>query len=83
MCNSFRVLLAFVAAVGGYAPHTEVGELYNLATDPTQKKNLHATEPAKVKELAALMERYVAEGRSTPGPKQKNDVEAIWDKRGK
>ena len=67
----------------GYAPHTEVGELYNLPTDPTQKKNLYATEPAKVKELAALMERYAAEGRSTPGPKQKNDVDVVWDKRGK
>ena len=41
------------------------------------------TEPAKVKELAALMERYITEGRSTPGPKQKNDVEITWDKRGK
>ena len=59
------------------------GELYNLATDPTQEKNRYATETAKVKELAALMERYVAEGRSTPGLKQKNDVDVVWDKRGK
>ena len=67
----------------GYESHTEAGELFNLATDPTQKKNLYATETAKVKDVAALMERYVTEGRSTPGPKQKNDVEVIWDKRGK
>ena len=26
---------------------------------------------------------YVADGRSTPGAKQKNDVEITWDKRGK
>jgi arylsulfatase A-like enzyme len=65
----------------GYAPHTEAGELFDLAADPTQKKNLYPTETAKVTELAALMERYVTEGRSTPGPKQKNDVEIIWDKR--
>ncbi len=65
----------------GYTPHTEGGELFNLATDPTQKKNLYASETAKVNELATLLERYVVEGRSTPGPKQTNDVEILWDKR--
>lgn len=65
----------------GYAPHTEAGELFNLKSDPTQKHNLYATEPAKVNELTMLMERFVTEGRSTPGPKQKNDVDIIWDKR--
>ncbi|MBA4188865.1 MAG: arylsulfatase [Planctomycetaceae bacterium] len=65
----------------GYEPHAAAGELYNLATDPAQKTNLYATETAKVNELAALMERYVTEGRSTPGPKQKNDVDVSWDKR--
>lgn len=29
------------------------------------------------------MERFVTDGRSTPGPKQKNDVDVTWDKRGK
>ena len=67
----------------GYESHTEAGELYDLATDPTQKRNRYAAEPTKVKELTALMERYVTDGRSTPGPKQKNDVEVVWDKRGK
>ncbi len=67
----------------GYEPHAEPGELYHLAKDPAQKDNRYAAEPAKVKELAALLERYVTEGRSTPGPKQKNDVEVSWDKRGK
>jgi arylsulfatase A-like enzyme len=67
----------------GYAAHSEAGELFNLASDPAQKHNRYATESAKIKELATLMERYVTEGRSTPGPKQKNDVEIAWDKRGK
>jgi len=65
----------------GYAPHTEAGELFNLKADPTQKHNLYATETKQVIELMTLMERYVTEGRSTPGPKQKNDVEIRWDKR--
>ena len=65
----------------GYEPHSEAGELFNLATDPMQKQNRYATEIEKVKELTALMERYVIEGRSTPGPKQKNDAEITWDNR--
>ncbi len=67
----------------GYGPHAEAGELYNLVTDPTQKQNRYATETAKVHELATLMERYVTDGRSTPGPKQKNDADIAWDKRTK
>lgn len=67
----------------GYQPHTEPGELINLAKDPTQKENRYASEPNKVKELSTLMQRYIEEGRSTPGPKQKNDVEITWDRRGK
>lgn len=65
----------------GYEPHAESGELFNLATDPIQRRNLYATESGKVKELTSLMERYVIEGRSTPGPKQQNDVNVIWDNR--
>jgi arylsulfatase A-like enzyme len=66
----------------GYpAPHADAGELYNLATDPAQKTNRYAAEPDKVKELAALMAKYVSDGRSTPGPKQANDVDIAWDKR--
>ena len=65
----------------GYEPHTEAGELFNLAADPAQKNNLYANQSAKVVELTALMKRYVTEGRSTPGPRQKNDVEITWDRR--
>ena len=67
----------------GYTAHTDAGELFNLAKDLTQKANQYGNEPDKVKELTALMEKYVADGRSTPGPKQTNDVEITWDKRGK
>ncbi len=65
----------------GYQADAEPGELFNLATDPTQKHNLYATETAKVGELSALMERYVREGRSTPGPRQENDLRITWDNR--
>ncbi len=65
----------------GYRAHSEVGELFNLAEDPTQKNNLYANEAARVKDLTALMRRYVEDGRSTPGPRQKNDVDILWDRR--
>lgn len=65
----------------GYTAHTEKGELFDLAKDPAQNANQYSAQPAKVKELAALMERYVTDGRSTPGAKQKNDVDVVWDRR--
>ena len=67
----------------GNKVHFEAGELFNLTTDPAQKNNLYGTETAKVHELTTLLERYVTEGRSTAGPKQKNDVEITWDRRRK
>lgn len=49
-------------------------QLYDLAADPAETKNVHAENPAVVARLRALLERYVADGRSTPGPTQSNDV---------
>jgi arylsulfatase A-like enzyme len=62
----------------GYATHDQPGELFNLADDLPQAHNLYTNRPDKVRELTALLERYVAEGRSTPGPKQANDVPVAW-----
>jgi arylsulfatase A-like enzyme len=49
-------------------------QLYDLGTDIAETRNLHAENPAVVARLNSLLERYVADGRSTPGPKQANDV---------
>ena len=49
-------------------------QLYDLSTDLAEAKNVQQENPAVVARLKALLERYVAEGRSTPGPKQTNDV---------
>ena len=53
-------------------PHDE---LYNLATDPAETKDLAAEQPERVKALNELLEKYISEGRSTPGAPQQNDVE--------
>ena len=48
-------------------------QLFDLEADPAEKKNLSEENPEKVKELTALLQKYVDEGRSTPGAKQEND----------
>ena len=49
-------------------------QLYNLAADPAETKNVHVENTAVVARLTTLLQRYVADGRSTPGPRQANDV---------
>ena len=49
-------------------------QLYNLADDIGETKNLAAEQPERVAEMKALLERLITDGRSTPGAPQKNDV---------
>ena len=48
--------------------------LYDLAADIGEKTDLAARHPEEVTRLTELMDTFVADGRSTPGEKQKNDV---------
>ena len=50
-------------------------QLYNLADDLGETKNLAAAMPEKLGEMKALLEKLITDGRSTPGAPQKNDVE--------
>ncbi|MEL6193308.1 MAG: arylsulfatase [Bacteroidota bacterium] len=50
-------------------------QLYDLEADIAENLNLVDTYPEVVEELTALMEKYIEEGRSTPGPAQKNEGE--------
>ena len=49
-------------------------QLYDMTKDIGERTNECASQPKIVERLAKLLERYVADGRSTPGPKQSNDV---------
>jgi len=49
-------------------------QLYNLAEDLGEKKNLATEHPERVAQMKILMEKIIATGRSTPGEPQKNDV---------
>jgi arylsulfatase A len=47
-------------------------QLYDLETDPSEQRNLYAQHPGRVREMIAVLERQVKEGRSTPGRPQAN-----------
>ena len=49
-------------------------QLYDLASDIGERKNLANEHPEIVARLTKLLEKYVADGRSTPGAPQKNTV---------
>ena len=54
-------------------------QLYDMHADPGETHNLQATHRDRVKELVVLLKKQVADGRSTPGPRQNNDAPVdIW-----
>ena len=57
-------------------------QLYNLSIDIGEKNNVEAEHPEIVARLRSLLEKYISEGRSTPGLPQPNtgDIE-IYSKR--
>jgi arylsulfatase A len=57
-------------------------QLYNLASDRAERHNVHEQHPDVVARLTSLLEKYVAEGRSTPGRPRKNDGNVVLRRRG-
>ena len=54
-------------------------QLYDLGKDIGEQNNVQAEHPEIVDRLGKLLEKYVADGRSTPGEPQKNTVDPdIW-----
>ena len=49
-------------------------QLYDMSGDIAEAKNLHSVHPDVVLRLTKLLEKYIADGRSTPGMTQKNDA---------
>ena len=54
-------------------------QLYDMEADPGERINRFADEPEVVRRLVATLEQIIADGRSTPGAKQINDVAVdVW-----
>ena len=77
-----RWKLAFCPDSGGWSAPRPGGEqveglppvqLFDLDADRAERQNLQADHPEVVERLTKLLERYVAEGRSTPGAPQPNN----------
>jgi hypothetical protein len=45
-----------------------------MKSDPAETNNVQADHPDIVAKLTALLEKYVNDGRSTPGSQQANDA---------
>ncbi|HSI11851.1 MAG TPA: arylsulfatase [Chthoniobacter sp.] len=57
-------------------------QLYDMTADISEKTNTQADHAELVDRLTHLLEKYVADGRSTPGTPQKNDVPIeLWKDR--
>jgi len=52
-------------------------QLYHLGEDPGETDNLAARMPEKVAEMKTRLDELIAQGRSTPGAPQQNDVKVV------
>lgn len=52
-------------------------QLYDFGTSTDEQKNLQAERPEVIAKLTGELEKVVADGRSTPGAKQANDVPVV------
>jgi arylsulfatase A-like enzyme len=76
----------FIAAKGsgGWSKGNDgkPSQLYHMATDRKEQNNLVEKKPEIAADLTKLLETAIANGRTTPGPEQKNDVKVvIWKER--
>jgi hypothetical protein len=53
-------------------------QLYDLANDLAETRNLQAEKTEVVATLTTLLEGYISRGRSTPGEPQRNDAAVAW-----
>ncbi|MCF7975934.1 MAG: arylsulfatase [Phycisphaerae bacterium] len=56
-------------------------QLYDMTQDLGEQKNLADSRPETVQRMRALLQKQVDEGRTTPGPRQVNDVPVTVEKR--
>ena len=78
-------LILSKSAGGGWSKTSgatgKVVQLYNLADDPSETKNLEDSHPEKIKELVADLAEAFRNGRTTRGPVQSNEGWPFLDKK--
>jgi arylsulfatase A-like enzyme len=67
-----RWKLALCSGSGGWGSPKDAA-----AKEPGETSNLYLEHPEIADGLEALLQRWIADGRSTPGPRQANDVEVF------
>lgn len=55
-------------------------QLYEMEKDLGEQNNLAAAKPETVERLRAMLDTQIKNGRTTPGPKQKNDATIVVEK---
>ena len=65
-------MLCFALLALSMPPHPNIVVIN--ADDLGESRNLAAKNPKQVEGMKALLEKLIVQGRSTPGPKRKNDV---------
>lgn len=77
--------LVLARGSGGWSSPTEAevsadateAQLYDMQADSGETTNLYTTRPEVVQRLLEMLEKDIAQGRSTTGPPAENDVERI------
>jgi len=76
--------LIFGAGSGGWSKPSDDKspvQLYDMTQDVGERQNRQAADKDDVARLTKLMEKYIADGRSTTGQPQKNDtIIKLWKK---
>ncbi|MCE9546887.1 MAG: arylsulfatase [Planctomycetia bacterium] len=61
------------------APGTPPAQLYDMSKDIGERANEYQQHPEVAARLTDLLQKFIADGRSTPGSPQKNDVNVkMW-----
>ncbi|MDC0936382.1 arylsulfatase [Pirellulales bacterium] len=62
------------AGWGKGGDQSQAVQLYDLADDLSESRNLAAAQPDRLVQMQARLEKLITKGRSTPGTPKKNDV---------
>ena len=54
-------------------------QLYNLADDIGEKKNIIEDHPELAQRMRMILKEHVLNGRSTPGQPQENTEGSVWE----